>query len=66
MAFPMSFDIYRKWKLGYSIFVLHIHLFLDGLEFQANQENIYQTLLILKVVLTLKITFIDNIFILKM
>ena len=54
MAFSMSFDIYMKWKLGYSIFILYIQFFLDSLEFQTNQKNIHQKLLILKVVLALK------------
>ena len=36
----MSFDIFMKWKLDYSTFVLHIQFFLDSLQFQINQENI--------------------------
>ena len=31
----MSFDIYMKWKVGYSVFVIHIQFVLDGLEFQV-------------------------------
>ena len=54
MRFIVSFDIYMKWKLDYSIFVLHINFFLDDLEFQVNQENIHLTLTMLKVVLALK------------
>ena len=53
MSFTMSFDIYMKWKLGYSIFILHIQFFLDSLEFQVNQENIHLTFTIMKVVLAL-------------
>ena len=49
-----SFYIYMKWKLDYSIFVLHVHFFLDSLESQVNQENIYPTLTILNVTLVLK------------
>ena len=49
----MSFDIYLKWKLDYSLFVLHIQFFLDSLEFQVNQENVQPTLTTLKVVLAL-------------
>ena len=30
MPFTMSFDIYMKSKFDYSIFVLHIQLFLDS------------------------------------
>ena len=40
MQFTMSFDTYMKWKLDYSLFVLHTQFFLDDLEFQVNQENI--------------------------
>ena len=40
MVFTKSFDIYMKWKLDYSIFILHIQFFLDSLEFQVNQVNI--------------------------
>ena len=50
----MSFDMRMKWKLDYSIFVLHIQFFLDSLEFQVNQENIHLTLITLNVVLALK------------
>ena len=50
----MSFDIYMKLKIYYSIFVLHIQIFLDSLEFQVNQEDIHLILNILKVVLALK------------
>ena len=39
MPFTMSFDIYLKWKLDYSIFILHIQFFLDSLKVQVNQEN---------------------------
>ena len=54
MPFTMSFHIYLKWKLDYSIFLLHIQFFLNSLEFQVNQKNIHPTLTILKVVLALK------------
>ena len=40
ISFAMSSDNYMKWKLDYFIFILHIQFFLDGLEFQVNQENI--------------------------
>ena len=50
----MSFDIYMKWKLDYSLFALHVQYFLDSLEFQVIQENIHQTSTILQVVLALK------------
>ena len=46
----MSFDIYMKWKLDYSIFVWHIQFVLDSLEIQANQGNIRPTIAIEKVV----------------
>ena len=51
----MSFDIYMKWKLDYSIFVLDIRFFLDRLELQINQENIHSTFTVLKVLLALKL-----------
>ena len=53
----MSFDIYFKWTLDYSIFVLHVQFFLDSLEFQVNLENIYPALTegCLKVVSALKL-----------
>ena len=54
MPFIMSFDMEMKWKLDYSIFVLHIQFIRDSLEFQVNQENNYPTLTIVKVVLDLK------------
>ena len=40
MPFIMSFDMYMKWKLDYSIIILHIQFILDSLEFQINQEII--------------------------
>ena len=49
MPFTMSFDIYMKWKLNYSIFLYSI--FIDSLEIQANQGKIPQ---LQKVVLALK------------
>ena len=49
----MSFDIYMKWKLDYSTFVLHIQFILDSLEIQANHGNIHPTLTIQKVILAL-------------
>ena len=52
--FLYEFWYYMKWKLDYSIFVLHIQFILDSLEFQVNQENIHLTLTILKVVLAFK------------
>ena len=42
ISFAMSSDDYMKWKLDYFIFILHIQFFLDGLEFQVNQENIFR------------------------
>ena len=53
MPFTVGFDIYLKWKLDYSIFVLHIQFF--PVEFQVNQQNIHPTLTILKFVLALHI-----------
>ena len=55
MPFTMSFDIYFKWTLDYSIFVLHVQFFLDSLEFQVNLENIYPALTMLRVVSALKL-----------
>ena len=52
-TFTMSFDIYMKWKLHYSIFVWYIQFFLNSLEIQANQVNIHLTLTIQKFVLAL-------------
>ena len=60
MPFSMSFDIYMKWKLDYSIFVLHIQFFLESLEFQVNQENIHQTLTIMEVVSARNISRLGN------
>ena len=55
MPFTMSFDIYFKWTLDYSIFVLHVQFFLDSLEFQVNLGNIYPALIMLRVVSALKL-----------
>ena len=55
MPFTMSFDIYFKWTLDYSIFVLHVQFFLDSLEFQVNLGNIYPALTMLRVVSALKL-----------
>ena len=52
MPLTMSFDIYMKWKLDYSIFVWHIQFFIASLEIQANQGNTHE---LQKVVLALKL-----------
>ena len=58
MRFTMSFDIYMKRKLDYSILVWHIQFFLDNFEIPViNLENIHLALTIQKVVLALKVGF---------
>ena len=41
--FELCHLLYMKRKLEYSLLVLHVQLFADSLEFQANQENIHLT-----------------------
>ena len=53
-----NFIHYEFWYLYYSLFFVHIHFFLDSLEFQVNQENIHPTLTMLKVVIALSPIFI--------
>ena len=60
MPSAMSFDIYMKSKLDYSIWVLHIQFFLDSLEIQANQGSIHPTLTIQKVFLALNVEIVRN------